>query len=110
LPPFRLSASNARYFYRTVGQLVAHHTCGGCDLRPGDLLGTGTISGLDRASCGSLLELTLGGREPVRLDSGEERRYIEDGDEIVMRATASRDGYATIGFGECRAMIQPALK
>ena len=108
LPPHRLSASNARHMYWTAAQMIAHHTCGGCDLHPGDLLGTGTISGPDRASCGSILEATLGGKEPVRLETGEERRFLEDGDEILMRAIARRDGFATIGFGECRAVVLPA--
>ena len=109
LPPHRLSASNAQHMYWTAAQMITHHTCGGCNLRSGDLLGTGTISGPNRASCGSILEATLGGKEPARLETGEERRFLEDGDEILMRATARRDGFATIGFGECRAVIRPAL-
>jgi fumarylacetoacetase len=108
MSPHRLSASNAHHMYWTVAQMVAHHTCGGCDLRPGDLLGTGTISGPDAGSCGSILETTLGGRQPLRLETGEQRSFLEDGDEILMRARAKRDGFASIGFGECRAMIQPA--
>jgi fumarylacetoacetase len=107
-PPYRLGASNARYLYWTPAQLVAHHTCGGCDLRPGDLLGTGTISGPDDGSCGSLLEATLGGHRPLTLETGEERRFVEDGDEILLRAHARRAGFVTIGFGECRARVLPA--
>ena len=106
--PHLLSTSNARHMYWTPAQMVAHHTSGGCDLRPGDLLGTGTISGPDRSSCGSLLEATLAGREPITLASGEQRRFLEDGDEIIMRVRARRDGFAPIGFGECRAVILPA--
>ena len=94
--------------YWTAAQMVAHHTSGGCDLRPGDLLGTGTISGPGAGSCGSILETTLGGREPVELPTGEQRRFLEDGDEVLMQARARRDGFAPIGFGECRAVIQPA--
>jgi fumarylacetoacetase len=109
LAPHRVSSSNARHMYWTPAQMVAHQTSGGCDLRPGDLLGTGTISGPDVASCGSLLEATLGGRQPIVLSSGEQRRFLEDGDEVIMRARAQRDGYAPIGFGDCRAVIQPAL-
>jgi len=108
LPPHRIAVSNARHMYWTAAQMVAHHTCGGCDLRPGDLLGTGTISGPDAGSCGSILEASLGGQQPVVLGNGEERRFLEDGDEVLLRARATRDGYASIGFGECRGTIQPA--
>ena len=72
--------------YWTVAQMVTHHTCNGCNLQPGDLLGTGTISGPDEASCGSILEATLGGKNPIALASGEERRFLEDGDEVILRA------------------------
>ena len=109
LPPHKLSASNARYMYWTVAQMVAHHTSNGCNLQPGDLLGTGTISGTEHAESGSLLESSNGGKDPVRLESGEERRFLVDGDEIVLRARGRRDGYASIGFGDCRAVILPAL-
>ncbi|ACA16976.1 fumarylacetoacetase [Methylobacterium sp. 4-46] len=105
LGPHRISASNTRHMYWTVAQMVAHHTGGGCNLQPGDLLGTGTISGPDRDACGSLLEATLGGREPLRLASGEERRFLEDGDEVILRARGVRDTFAPIGFGECRAEL-----
>ena len=108
LAPHKLSASNARYMYWTVAQMVAHHTSNGCNLQPGDLLGTGTISGTERAESGSLLESSNGGKEPVRLESGEERRFLVDGDEIILRARGRRDGYASIGFGDCRAAILPA--
>ncbi len=100
--------SNARHMYWTAAQMVAHHASGGCDLRPGDLLGTGTLSGPDRTGCGSMLEATLGGTEPMRLGTGETRRFLEDGDEVLMRATARREGFVAIGFGECRAVILPA--
>jgi fumarylacetoacetase len=109
LPPHRVSASNARHMYWTMAQMVAHHASGGCNLQPGDLLGTGTISGPDRAACGSLVEATLGGREPLRLASGEERRFLEDGDEIILRARGVREGFAQVGFGECRAVILAAV-
>ena len=108
MAPYRLSTSNTHHMYWTAAQMVAHHTSGGCDLRPGDLLGTGTISGPGAESCGSILETTLGGREPVELPTGEQRRFLEDGDEVLMQARARRDGFASIGFGECRAVIQPA--
>jgi fumarylacetoacetase len=108
LPAHRLASSNARHMYWTVAQMLAHHTSNGCNLLPGDLLGSGTISGPDQTSRGSLLETTEGGRTPIRLPSGEERRFVEDGDEIVLKAQARRDGFASIGFGECRAVILPA--
>jgi fumarylacetoacetase len=105
--PHRVALSNARHMYWTPAQMVAHHTSGGCDLHPGDLMGTGTISGPDAGSFGSLFEATLGGRCPL-LVQGEERRFLEDGDEVLLRARATRAGYASIGFGECRGTIQPA--
>jgi fumarylacetoacetase len=108
LAPHRLAVSNARHLYWTVAQLVAHHTSGGCNLNPGDLFGTGTISGPTRDSVGSLLEATGGGQSPLTLPSGETRSFLEDGDEVIMRAHGRRDGFAQIGFGECRAVIAPA--
>jgi fumarylacetoacetase len=108
LPPQRLAMSNARHLYWTVGQMIAHHACGGCNLEPGDLFGTGTISAPTADGLGSLLELTQGGRSPIALASGETRRFLEDGDEVIMRASCQRDGFAPIGFGECRGTIMPA--
>ena len=108
MAPHRLALSHARHMYWTVAQMIAHRTSNGCNLQPGDLLGTGTISGPDQESCGSILEMTLGGKDPVVLASGEERRFLEDGDEIILKARGTRQGYASIGFGECRAPILPA--
>lgn len=108
LPPHRLSLGTARDLYWTVAQLVAHHACGGCNLQPGDLFGTGTISGQQEGGFGSLLEITQGGRKPVELASGETRRFLEDGDEVILRARARREGFAPIGFGECRGVVLPA--
>ena len=82
--------------------------CGGCNLSPGDLFGTGTISAPERSGFGSIGELTDAGTAPLQLESGEQRRYLEDGDEIIFRAHARRAGFAGIGFGECRGVIQPA--
>lgn len=107
-PPERLAVSNTRYMYWTVAQLIAHHTSNGCNLRPGDLLGSGTLSGPGPGSAGSILEATEGGRTPVRLGSGEERRFLMDGDEVTFRACGRRDGFAAIGFGPCRATIVAA--
>jgi fumarylacetoacetase len=109
LPPHRLSRSDARHMYWTAAQLVAHHASGGCNLNPGDLLGTGTLSGPDLASTGSLLEASLGGKQPIRLASGEERTFLQDGDTIVLKARCTREGAAPIGFGECRGTVVGAI-
>jgi len=108
LPPHRLSVSNARHMYWTVAQMVAHHSSNGCNLQPGDLFGSGTISAPDAEGLGSLLEATQGGRQPVRLESGEERRFLEDGDEVILRARARREGFVPIGFGDCTGTVLPA--
>jgi fumarylacetoacetase len=92
----------------TPAQMIAHHTVGGCNLQPGDLLGSGTISAPEPEGCGSILEATLGGKNPVRLESGEERSFLEDGDEVILCARGRRPGFAPLGFGECRATILPA--
>jgi fumarylacetoacetase len=108
IPPMRLGLAPFKEMYWTFAQMVAHHTLGGCNLRPGDLLGSGTCSGTTPDSYGSLLEVTAGGREPVELPSGEKRAFLQDGDEVVMRAFCEADGARRIGFGDCRAVIQPA--
>ncbi|HEY7248247.1 MAG TPA: fumarylacetoacetase [Xanthobacteraceae bacterium] len=108
LAPHRLAASNARHLYWTVAQLVAHHSCGGCNLRPGDLLGTGTVSTPEPEGLGSLLEISAGGRRIVELPSGEARRFLEDGDTVILRAHCRREGFVNIGFGECRGAIVTA--
>ena len=94
--------------YWSVAQMVAHHTSNGCNLQPGDFLGSGTISGPDSTSCGSLLESTVGGTAPLTLESGEKRSFLEDGDEVIMRARARTADGLSIGFGDCRASILPA--
>jgi fumarylacetoacetase len=109
LPPQRLSVGSARHLYWTVAQLVAHHSSGGCNLRAGDLFGTGTISAPSEDGLGSLLEISAGGRRPVALVSGETRRFLEDGDTIIIRARCRREGFATIGLGECRGTIAAAI-
>ena len=105
LAPHRLSLGSALNMYWTPAQLLAHHTINGCNLAPGDLLGTGTISSPEREGFGSLLELTDGGKSPISLPNGETRTFLEDGDEVLMRVRAHRDGFAPIGFGECRGTI-----
>jgi fumarylacetoacetase len=106
--PLRIGGSNTRELYWTPAQMVAHHASGGCNLGPGDLFGSGTISGTTTDSFGSLLEITEGGRRPLALPSGETRRFLEDGDEVIFRACCRRDGYVAIGFGECRGRVVPA--
>ncbi|HYC90349.1 MAG TPA: fumarylacetoacetase [Thermoanaerobaculia bacterium] len=103
--PVRLSRGNFRDMYWTVAQLVAHHTVNGCNLRPGDLLASGTISGPAKESRGCLLELTWRGTEPVALPNGETRRFLEDGDEVILRAYCEKEGTPRIGFGECRGIV-----
>ena len=107
--PVRLSRGNFRDMYWTVAQLVAHHTSNGCNLQPGDLLASGTISGTSKDSRGCLLELTWRGTEPLHLPSGETRKFLEDGDEVILRGYCEREGLPRIGFGECRGVILPAL-
>ncbi len=103
--PERLSLSSTQHLYWTVAQMIAHHTSNGCNLRPGDLLGTGTLSGPEPGAAGSLLEITGNGAEPLRLASGEIRAFLQDGDEITLRGRAHRPGFASVGFGDCRAVV-----
>ena len=110
MPPVRLSLSNYRDAYWTLAQLVTHHTSNGCNLRPGDLLGSGTLSGPAPESAGAMIELTQGGKHSVKLPGGEQRTFVEDGDEVTMRGRCSRDGFATIGFGGAAGLIMPAIK
>ena len=103
--PSRVSRSNSKDLYWTPAQLMAHHTSNGCNLRPGDLLATGTISGTEVNAAGCLLELTQRGADPILLPTGETRKFLEDGDEVIMTAFAERSGFARIGLGECRGRI-----
>jgi fumarylacetoacetase len=105
----RLALSGTRHMYWTTAQMVAHHASNGCSLRPGDLLGSGTISAPTPDGYGSLLETTQGGKAPVALPDGETRTFLEDGDEVILRARARRDGAAPIGFGACRGIVLPAM-
>ena len=106
--PHRLSRGNFSSMYWTLAQLLTHHASNGCNLAPGDLLGSGTVSGPEKDSRGCLLELTTGGREPLTLPGGETRTFLQDGDEVIFRGGAERTGFARIGFGECRGMVAPA--
>jgi fumarylacetoacetase len=105
LAPLRLSRGNLRNLYWTPAQLLTHHTSNGCNLRPGDLLASGTVSGPSPEERGCLLELTNRGAEPIRLPTGEIRKFLEDGDEVTFRGYCQRAGFARIGFGECRGIV-----
>jgi len=108
MPPYVLSESTFGDAYWTPAQMLAHHTSNGCSLRTGDLIGSGTLSGPGRSSVGSLLELSRNGQEPLVLPSGEQRTFLEDGDEVYLSAHCVREGFASIGFGECRGVITPS--
>lgn len=122
IDPVHLSTANFKDMYWTLAQMLTHHTVNGCNLQSGDLLGSGTISGTTRGARGSMLELTWDGdpfsnppvvvpgtqRTPIVLPTGEERKFIADGDEIIMKAYCEREGFRRIGFGECRGIIEPA--
>ena len=118
VPPKHLSTGNFTNMYWTAAQILTHHASNGCNLQPGDLMGSGTISGTERDSRGSLLELTWDGdhenpvpgtqRTPIQFSTGEERKFLGDGDEVIMRGYCENDSHRRIGFGECRGIILPA--
>jgi len=105
LAPARISASRLADLYWTAAQLITHHTMNGCNLQPGDLLGSGTVSGEAKEERGCLLELTWRGTDPLTLPTGESRRFLADGDEVTLRGACERDGFRRIGFGECRGVV-----
>ena len=106
--PVRLSRSNFASMYWTLAQMLAHHTSNGCPIRPGDLIGSGTVSGPDPWNRGCLLELAWRGTEPIQLPTGEVRRFLEDGDEVILRGWCEAPGFRRIGFGDCRGVVLPA--
>ena len=122
MEPVRLSKGNFKNLYWTPAQMLAHHASNGCNMQPGDLFASGTVSGPTRDSRGSLLELSWDGdpfatppvlvpgsqRTPIKLPTGEERKFLADGDEVIMRGYGEREGFRRIGFGECRAIVEPA--
>ncbi|EGG95451.1 Fumarylacetoacetase [gamma proteobacterium IMCC1989] len=108
LSPERLCASNFNHAYWTMSQMVTHHTVNGCNLRSGDFLGSGTMSGDTAGSEGALIETTQGGKKPIQLTTGEQRTFLEDGDKIIMRGRCEKEGYPTIGFGELSSTLLPA--
>jgi fumarylacetoacetase len=105
VPPHRLSRGNFRDMYWTFAQMIAHHSSNGCNLQPGDLLASGTVSGERQDSRGCLLELTSKGANSIQLPTGETRTFLEDGDEITIRGYCEREGARRIGLGECRGTI-----
>jgi fumarylacetoacetase len=108
MAPAIVSRGSFADLYWTPAQLVAHHTSNGCNLRPGDLLASGTVSGPDPSSRGCLLERTWRGTEPLELPGGETRAFLEDGDEVVLRGYCEAEGAVRIGLGECRGVVVPA--
>jgi fumarylacetoacetase len=110
LRPSRLSLASLADMYWTAAQMFTHHTSNGCNMQPGDLLASGTVSGPDHASQGCLLELTRRGAQPFVLPTGEERKFLHDGDEIILRGYFQREGAARIGLGECSGLIVASSK
>jgi fumarylacetoacetase len=108
--PVTLSRGSLRSMYWTLAQMIAHHASNGCNLRPGDLLASGTVSGPEETSRGCLLELTWRGTRPITLPTGEARRFLEDGDEVTIRGWCERPGARRIGFGECRGVVVAAAR
>ena len=108
IEPHLLSRSNTKDLYWTIGQMLTHHASNGCNLQTGDLMATGTVSGKEKTERGCMLELTWRGTEPIELPSGEQRRFLEDDDEIIMKGYCEREGFRRIGLGECRGRIIPA--
>jgi fumarylacetoacetase len=106
----RVSRSSFRDMYWTIGQMLTHHGSNGCNLRAGDLIASGTVSGTTRDSQGCLLEMTRRGAEPLELPGGEHRAFLEDGDEVSLSGWCERPGFRRIGFGDCRGVIVPAAK
>nr|XP_061813402.1 LOW QUALITY PROTEIN: fumarylacetoacetase-like [Nerophis lumbriciformis] len=107
--PTRLSRGNYCHLYWTTAQMLAHHASNGCNLRPGDLMASGTVSGPDKSSRGCLLELTWRGAEPITLPNGEARKFLADGDQLTLRGFCDNEGATRIGFGECSGVVLPAL-
>ncbi|WP_283806486.1 fumarylacetoacetate hydrolase family protein [Bradyrhizobium neotropicale] len=105
----RLGRASTRELYWSVGQMVAHHTSNGCSIEAGDLYGSGTVSDDHESGLGSLLEISRAGARSLKLPSGEQRTFLEDGDEVTMTGRCIRDGFVPIGFGRCAGRILPAL-
>jgi len=108
-PPHVLSRGEAAAaMYWSAAQIVTHHSSNGCNLQPGDLIGTGTLSTAEDTGLGSLMEISKGGKEPIALPTGENRSFLDDGDELQLAARCEADGAVTIGFGSCSGRVLPA--
>jgi len=105
----KVSTANMMDLYWTPAQQLTHHTVTGCNMQVGDMLGSGTISGKEKGTYGSLLEITWGGKEPMTLEGGESRVFLQDGDSVILRGYCQGEGYV-IGFGDCEGTISPALE
>ena len=109
LPPYVLSKGEAASaMYWSAAQIVTHHASNGCNLQPGDLIGTGTLSTAEETGLGSLLEISQGGKRPIELPGGETRSFLEDGDDLTLLARCNADGAVGIGFGSCTGRVLPA--
>jgi fumarylacetoacetase len=109
MPPMRVSVGNFADMYWTLAQMLVHHTSTGCNMRPGDLIASGTISGPSDDSRGCLLERTWRGQNPIALPDATQRKFLQDGDEVILRGWCEGGGAARIGLGECRGVILPAV-
>jgi fumarylacetoacetase len=107
LAPVRLSSGNLRDLYWSFGQMIAHHTSNGCNLIEGDLIASGTVSGVDESSRGCLLEITRRGAAPIKLPNGETRIFLEDGDDLILTGFCEKEGFPRVSLGECRGKILP---
>ncbi len=107
--PIQVSQSSFAGLYWTLSQMIAHHSSNGCPLGPGDLIGSGTVSGPEKRNQGCLLELTRRGADPLELPTGETRAFLEDGDEVILKGFCEASNFRRIGFGECRGVVLPAI-
>lgn len=107
MSPMRLSHTSFNQMYWTIAQMLTHHSSNGCNLRPGDLLASGTVSGAESGAQGCLLEMTQRGAHPIQLPTGEERSFLQDGDEVILKGYCEKPGFAKIGFGECSGIVAP---
>jgi len=105
--PILVSQGDFSTMYWTLGEMIAHHASNGCPIRTGDLIGSGTVSGPDKRNRGCLLEITSRGVEPLELPTGETRRFLEDGDEVILRGRCEQPGFRRIGLGECHGAVLP---
>ena len=107
-PPSKVSQSSFKHSYWSVAQMVAHHSVNGCNFMPGDMLGSGTQSGPTHEEAGSLIELSRGAKEKITLNNAEQRCFLEDGDNVIMRGWCEKEGFVRIGFGFVAATVLPA--